>query len=151
MPAAENSLWEEYLRTRVELVLSDGAVLRIIPAPPSQVGQWPQQLTPPLYFLTAWDPGDERPSPEINRAQQLALEQDLARLGALTWPSSGTDALTGHREEGVAITGMDEGAVRALGQRYGQNAIFSWTPESWAVVSCDGSFRTALGWRLSRP
>ncbi len=151
MPATDDTLWEEYLRTTVELVLPDGAVLRIVPAAPGQVGQWPQYLTPPLYFVTAWDPGDERLPPEVNRAQQEALEQNLARLSVTTWPSSGTDALTGHREEGVAITGMEEAAVCALGQRYRQNAIFAWTPESWAVVWCDGGHRTALGWRLSQP
>jgi hypothetical protein len=102
-----------------------------------------------VHFVTAWDPGEERPSADVNREQQRALERELAKLPVQTFPSSGYDAKSGHREEGVAVTGLREDAVRALGRRYRQNAIFAWTPEAWAVVSCHDGARTAMGWRLT--
>jgi len=36
--------------------------------------------------------------------------------------------------------------VRHLGARYGQDAVFEWTPQSWAVVACDGDRRSDFGW-----
>src|SRR5581483_6091543 len=150
MPAADDDLWEEYARTVVELSLPDGATLQITPAPPGQVGPWPEQLTAPVHFLTAWDPGDERPSAEMNRTRQRDLEEELQALAVQTWPSSGFDAQSGHREEGVAVAGLEEDAACALGRRYRQNAIFSWTPDGWHVVSCRDMTRTVMGWHVSQ-
>ncbi len=96
-----------------------------------------------------WDPGPERPSEAVNRERQAALEADLRpRAGAL-WAAVGVDPATGHREEGVSVTGISESAVRALGARYGQDAVFAWTPVEWAIVSCRDGRRVATGWSLA--
>ena len=31
-------------------------------------------------------------------------------------------------------------------QRYGQDAVFEWTPPAWAVVACRGDRRSDFGW-----
>jgi hypothetical protein len=38
-----------------------------------------------------------------------------------------------------------------LGARYGQDAVFVWTPAEWAIVACTGGRRVASGWQLVPP
>jgi hypothetical protein len=64
------------------------------------------------------------------------------------WTAVGVDPVTGHREEGVAVSGVGEADVLTLGAHYDQEAVFAWTPQVWAIVACDGSRRLALGWSV---
>ena len=43
---------------------------------------------------------------------------------------------------------LAEADVLALGVRYGQDAVFAWTPAAWAVVACRGGRRVTTGWSL---
>jgi len=139
--------WAGYGRTEVEIETA-GVCLVVRPAPSGQVDRWPFESAQAVYVLTAWDPGDKRPGDEANRRQQAALESDLRRLAAQTWAASGVEPVSGHREEGVAVRGLSEGEVLALGARYGQDAVFVWTPGSWDVVACAGGRRESSGWHL---
>jgi len=104
-----------------------------------------------VHILTAWDPGDARPADAENRANQSALEAELRASSSgpaldELWDAVGVDPVSGHREEGVAVRGLTLDTVRHLGARYGQDAVFEWTPQSWAVVACDGDRRSDFGW-----
>jgi hypothetical protein len=141
-------LWAEYSRTVVEMVVPDGASFVIHPATAGDVGQWPPFLVAPVHFLTAWDPDDERPGEAENRRRGIALEADLRDRGLSVWRTVGRDLESDHTEEGVAVVGMTETEAIALARRYRQNAIFSWTPTAWSVVSCVDDARHDAGWRL---
>ena len=67
------------------------------------------------------------------------------------WWAVGFDPVSGHREEGVAVRRIREAEALALGARYGQDAIFAWTPQEWAIVACDGGRRVVSGWSVTRP
>jgi hypothetical protein len=54
--------------------------------------------------------------------------------------------MSGHREEGMAVSGLALDEVLDLGARYGQDAVFEWTPPAWAVVACRGDRRSDFGW-----
>jgi hypothetical protein len=142
--------WAEYARTIVEIAFPAGAPLCIRPAPAGEVGRWPSVLpsTSPVHFLTAWDPGGARPGAGENRRQQAALAADIAALGGAVWRTVGHDPDSDHREVGVAVAGLREAEARDLGRRYGQDAIFSWTPQLWSIVSCVDGARLDIGWRL---
>ena len=60
----------------------------------------------------------------------------------------GVDPATGRQEEGVAVRGLPEAEVLALGMRYGQDAVFAWTPTEWAIVACRGGRRLVSSWSL---
>ena len=120
------------------------------PAPQADESAWPWPTSETVHVLTAWDPGPERPGPAVNRARQAALEADLRRLGVVLLPAVGMDPLTDRRDEGVAIRGLAESEVLDLGARYGQEAVYAWTPAEWAVVACRGGRRLASGWSLVR-
>jgi hypothetical protein len=124
--------------------------LAVRAAVPGEVGQWPFASADPVHVVTAWNPGGERPGEEVNRRRQAALETELRPTVAELWPARGLDPLTGAEDEGVAVQGVSEGAVRAAGLRYRQDAIFVWTSASWSIVACAGDRRVTLGWALRR-
>jgi hypothetical protein len=144
--------WVGYVRIAVEISRASLDVLVVRAAREGQTGPWPWPDARPVHVMTAWDPGDERPGVETNRRRQAALEEELKtlaeRAALSTWPTSGCDPETGYRDEGVAVSGMDEAAARALAARYRQEAIFSWTPRGWAIVACAGARRVTFGWTL---
>jgi hypothetical protein len=145
--------WAGYARTVVVLVRPDATNLVVEAAPPGQIGTWPWATGDSVHILTAWDPGEARPSEDENRAKQAALEAELrisgSRAGPGTnelWDAVGVDPVSGHREEGLAVRGLTLEAVLHLGARYDQEAVFEWTPQSWAVVACHGDRRNDFGW-----
>jgi len=104
-----------------------------------------------VHILTAWDPGPDRPGERINRARQAALEADLERLALPFVSAVGVDPTSGRREEGVAVCDAAEAAMVALAAHYGQDAIFAWKPEEWAVVACGDGRRLTSGWSILQP
>ena len=141
--------WFGYACTVVEIVRLGEVNLTVRAAPPAEVGVWPWPAPPPVFVLTAWDPGDERFDLETNQARQVALDAELRGCAQNSWAARGTNPESGYRDEGVAVVGVDEQKVLELGARYGQDAVFAWSPAEWAIVSCDGARRLSLGWRVS--
>ncbi len=140
--------WDLYLRTIVDLELSHDDKLRIHPAPSGDVGAWPDAFSPPLFIMTAWNPGADPLPIEINRERQRSLEAELVVQNVTTWRAIGRDPESDYFEEGIAIHGLDEADVIRAARRYDQDAIFSWTPSAWAVVPCEDASRVEVGWRI---
>jgi hypothetical protein len=140
--------WFGYASTVVEIVRPDTGTVLVEAAPPGEVGVWPWAAPSPVFVMTAWDPGDERFDLPANRARQARLDAELRRRADCTWVARGVDPESGYRDEGVAVVGVDECEVLELGTRWGQDAVFVWTPGEWAIVSCDGTRRVSLGWRV---
>lgn len=145
-----NALWSAYARTTVKIYGPDGS-FEIHPVPVGQTGIWPTPFEPPLYVITAWDPGDDRPGDDANRLRQSTLEENLSGLQVVTWPAIGFDSETGHREEGVLVSGLSEMQALDFGRQYDQNAIFSWTPTAWLILSCTDRTRHESGWTIRTP
>jgi hypothetical protein len=144
---APDDPWASYARTVVVIVRPDAVNLVIEAAPSGQRGAWPWPTDDAVHIITAWDPGDARPAEDENRANQAALEGELRSSGRdELWDAVGVDPGSGHREEGVAVRGLTLDAALRLGARYGQDAIFEWTPQAWAVVACRGGRRRDFGW-----
>ncbi len=143
------ALWTCYTKTIVEVMPPGTATFRICRAPLGEVGEWPPMFTAPIFVITAWNPASHRIPPDANRERQEALETDLRQLAEVQlWPSVGLDPDSEYREEGVAVSGLSEEEAIRLGARYDQNAIFAWTPETWAVVSCLDKRCHEAGWFL---
>jgi hypothetical protein len=140
--------WDSYGRTVVEIALPGEGTLTVRSVPGTEAGSWPWPTAVPVHIVTAWDPGPVRPGPALNRARQAALEDDLRPFAETMVAAAGVDPVTGHREEGVAVRGVAESVVLALGARYGQDAVFAWTPTAWSVVGCLDGRRVTSGWAL---
>lgn len=151
MALAPEDPWSSYERTVVEILWPGGGSLLVRSAPDVHEDSWPWPDRKPVHLLTAWDPGLERPGVDVNRMRQAALEADLELLSGQLLVAIGVDSATGRREEGVVVRGVPEAEVLALGVRFGQDAVFSWTPAEWAIVACRGGRRLASGWSLVVP
>jgi len=140
--------WASYRRTVVEIAWPGEARLRVRSAPESDPAAWPWPTEQPVHILTAWDPGPERPGEKANRARQAALQADLERLALPFVSAVGVDPASGRREEGVAVRDAVEAAMVDLAASYGQDGIFAWTPEEWAIVGCGDGRRLPSGWSI---
>ena len=140
--------WQAYLTAVVDLAPPDRPPFRIVPASPGTTGTWPTALVPPVVVVTAWNPDSLRLTDEENRLRHALLLADLGCRDATWWDAVGRDADGVHREEGVAVLGLAEGAALGLARDHGQAAVYVWTPTAWEVVSCTDDRRTASGWLI---
>ena len=102
----------------------------------------------PLHVLTAHDPGSVRLTPAENAGRNHALRAALDRLPR--WRTVASDPTGDHAEEGVLVAGLGDASARHLGRRFGQVAVFRWTPWTWSVLACGGGSVVDRGWRLDR-
>lgn len=143
-----DSAWANYAKTILEFIPLDREAFMIHPAPRGVTGEWPTGFRAPVYILTAWNPGSERPGESVNRARQEALESEGRQRGFEMCHTIGRDPDSSHFEEGVAVSGLSEHEAIIFGARYGQAAIFSWTPEELTVLSCVDERRHQAGWLI---
>lgn len=143
MPDLDDRL-ADYTQARVVFELPGG---RLTLRPAGHPGRYPFDASP-LHVLTAYDPGAARPGAAANRRAQASLEAELTGRG-LTVIRAVASAEDGtHAEQSAAVVGWDDDEALALARRFGQDAIFRWSPEAWAVVPCDGGPARRLGWAL---
>jgi Protein of unknown function (DUF3293) len=120
---------------------------RLVVRPAARPGPYPLAAAP-VHVLTAFDPGAQRLAATENRRRQRALEAELVDRGLVVTRAVASAADGSHAEESAAVVGWDDAEALALARRHGQDAIFRWTPEAWAVVPCDGGPPRCLGWTL---
>ena len=148
---SRDEMWDAYGRAVVDLFPPGRRPLRLRADTEGLVGEWPEELSEPVVVLTAWNPSSQPLAIVANRARQRSLLGDLAALGHPCWPAVGWDPASAHREESVAVSGLTEGPARALGRRYGQEALYLWTRRAWEIVACGDGRRARLGWSLEEP
>jgi hypothetical protein len=90
----------------------------------------------PLFVLTAWNPGGVDRDRATNDEAERALEAELTAGGLTWWPADGRSPDDSWSEPGVAVAGLDRGAACALGERYGQLAVYELTDAVVRVVRC---------------
>jgi len=151
--------WAAYRMAVVDVEPPDAPAFRVTPAELGIIGEWPTGLVPPVIVITAWNPDSVHLAEDVNRARHADLVDDLTARDIPWWPATGHDvagagrrpdsrAPRGHREEGVAATGLTEVEARDLARSYGQAAVYVWTPTAWEVVSCTDGRRVTAGWKV---
>ncbi len=123
-----------YLATRITITV-DGEHL--------SASQAVDRLGSPLYLVTAWDPGGERPTLKVNTQNNLLLQETLLEYTDKIWVAVGRDADSPHIEEGFAFAGVDRATAIAIGAEYRQVAIFELTETQQIVLSCDATWAVA--------
>lgn len=89
-----------------------------------------------IHVITAWNPGDERPSNEINEARNEQLRADISAMGLKALEALGSDPSSSHAEKSWAVVGMTDEVAIELGKKYGQVAVFFITRARQWVLGC---------------
>ncbi len=97
------------------------------------------------YVITAWNPGDARPTRQENDFANERLREVLSLRGLEPFRAVGADPDSEYFEESWAVTGLDDHDARAIGAEFGQVAVFRIADGTQTVLACTED------WSLSRP
>ena len=97
-----------------------------------------------IHVITAWNPGDERPSSEINEARNQELRAEISARGLKALEALGSDPKSPHAEKSWAVIGLTDKVAMELGKKYGQIAVFRITESRQSVIGC------LTEWEVSR-
>ncbi|WP_445279043.1 DUF3293 domain-containing protein [Streptomyces sp. DSM 118148] len=142
--------WDHYRSAVVDVRFPDRTV-HVEPRPAGTAGGFFPEAAGggAVHVITAWNPyGRTAPADANARAQTLLLDE-VRRRGLAWWSAVGGDAGGTHREESVAVVGLSDAAARDLGRRFGQDAVFAWTPGAWRVLACGTDAVAVSGWTNS--
>lgn len=118
---------ELYLKTIVTVEL-DGEWISAFNAAARQVA--------PLHVITAWNPGDARPTHDENDKANDELRSRLRAMGLHPVRALGADPDSDHAEESWAVVGLSDSQARAIGAEFGQVAVFRLTAGVQTVLAC---------------
>jgi hypothetical protein len=125
----QDELWDTYAGAVITCEV-DGRTCRLRGA---AVDPMPSD---PLFVLTAWNPGGVDRERAANDDAERILEQELASGGMLHWAALGRSPDDSWSEPGAAVAGLDRASACALGERYGQLAVYELTGDVVRVVRC---------------
>ena len=98
-----------------------------------------------IHVITAWNPGDERPSSEVNDTQNNQLLADISAMGLEVLEALGSDPNSTHAEKSWAVIGLTDKAAIELGKKYGQVAVFRITESQQSVLGCLSEWEVSRG------
>ena len=98
-----------------------------------------------IHVITAWNPGDERPSSEVNDTQNNQLLADISAMGFEALEALGSDPNSTHAEKSWAVIGLTDKAAIELGKKYGQVAVFRITESQQSVLGCLSEWEVSRG------
>lgn len=78
----------------------------------------------PGCVMTAWNPGQERPSREVNELANTRLRRVLEALGEDFWEADGFSPDRTFREPGFIVWNMPVAQACDIAAKFGQYAIF---------------------------
>lgn len=100
----------------------------------------------PLHVVNAVQPNSD--ASRIDNAGRMdVLDHELAARGLVTLHVVGASFDGTHREESRAVFGLADDDARALGERFGQVAVFSWRGPWWSLLACTASRCTHRRWQ----
>ena len=134
---SQRELQKLYLKT-VVLIEEDGLLV-----PASNARCVAQGV---VHVLTAWNPGDERPSREENDAANEELRIELMSRGLNPCRAVGADPDSEHAEESWAVVGLSDDEAREICAAFGQVAVFRLTATSQAVLACSEDWVVSRCW-----
>ena len=115
------------------------------PGPPgSRSGPFPFGTS--ATFVTADNPGGATRPPLENEERRVGLAASLDAAGLGWHPAVGGEPDGDHLEPGVVVLGLALDAAADLGARFGQVAIYQWTPDALHLLACDGDRHDILGY-----
>jgi hypothetical protein len=135
--------WTGFTQAVVQISMPSGPHL-LRPDVPGRSGRFP--FAAPVHIITAYNPAGHLVDADSNR--ERAVELDVAVAHLTTFPTIGSAPDGSCAEPGHAIFDIDLATAVEIGRRFGQRAIYAWTPDSLDVIALTGATRESLGWQL---
>jgi len=129
--------WDGYLDAHT-WVLVDGTWWHVAPAADGDAPAGPGS-TVVGHVITAHNPGGAWRSAADNAGAHAALVAACRADATVTHPAWGGDPAGRWMELGLLVVGLDDEAARALGARFGQDAIYALAPGRRILLACDGT------------
>jgi len=108
-------------------------VLRVGAPQPALAALYRERGVACAAFLTASNPRSRLLQPAVNERRQARLRRALERQGRSVLPGTGRHPLGGWPgEPSFLVPGLSRAAARALGRRFGQNAVLWCGPDTVA-------------------
>ncbi|MFE5258520.1 DUF3293 domain-containing protein [Streptomyces coelicoflavus] len=155
MPAVsrftELTQWVSYQRAVVDIALPPHTVRVTQASSGGRSGlSYPFGCEQPMHIITAFNPRGSSTPVRANLRAQDELLRTLVLRGLQWWPAVGGDPVGTHAEISAAVIGMDDSQARELGRRFGQDAVFAWSPISWRLLGCVEAVHdtVAAGWHV---
>ena len=98
-----------------------------------------------IHVITAWNPGDQRPSSEVNDTQNNQLLADISAMELEALEAHGSDPNSTHAEKSWAVIGLTDKAAIEFGKKYGQVAVFRITESQQSVLGCLSEWEVSRG------
>ncbi|MFE7891723.1 DUF3293 domain-containing protein [Streptomyces sp. NPDC057412] len=148
-PSGTPRNWDLYRAAVVDIRFA-GRAVRVEPRPRGTTdGLFPVPGGSGVHVITAWNPWGRTVPEDVNERAHRLLLGEVRRQRLASWPAVGGDAGGTHQEESLAVTGLGDDEARALGRRFGQDAVFAWTPSAWRVLACGSDLVAVAGWAAS--
>lgn len=143
MTVADTDPWPPYLETRLEIGPVDSATVAHF-----STAVLDGRLAGTWHVITAYNPSGADWTDAQNLAAHEQLRSELVDLGVTFERSLGTTPDGRWPEEGFAIAGLERERAVALGQRFGQHAIFEIDATSGRLLDCGSGVEVAaVVWR----
>jgi len=109
----------------------------------------PFPVAGPATFVTTDNPGGRAVADEENLARRSQLTAFLTDAGLVWYPAVGGAPGGNHLEPGALVLGLDVASAAALGARFGQAAVYLWTPAGLHLIACAGDRHEILGYQAT--
>ena len=124
---SEDSLWQSYKETIVEIVLQEKSL---------SDRQLYEIWGTDFYMITAANPFSKLLTDEENRIRNQELHSNLSEYYQEILAGIGKDSTSTWAEEGWVVRGVEEQKLISLAKKYEQNAIFKFTQEGREIIDC---------------
>lgn len=122
--------WPHYLAAHVDIDFEGGRRTYV----PGASAGLPEGAAPPLWIITACNPGGEQRAEEENARQNERLRHAVEAADWRFWAAVGRNAEGTWQEASIAVAGAPPDAVLALAREFGQDAVFRLDEAGLAVV-----------------
>lgn len=101
-----------------------------------------------VHIVTAYNPSGHIDDEVSNAARHRLLLDHVEALGVETLPTVGSGPHGSISEPGLLIDGLARSAAVALGDQFGQAAIYEWDEDRLEIIDVRDQRALRLGWRL---
>ena len=144
----DDALWDAYCSTVVTFQDDENRNRKIVPAA-GVAGRWidGSDITQ-ILIVSAANPYSEKLSEDANREAELSMKAELETLALKFRDCVGQSPDGQWTERSVMVFNAPLDAIKEIGEKYLQNAIFRWTPHSWECISLVSNQHFVTGWTL---